>query len=115
MPIEQYQNVVIGSGEAGKSIAWTLAKLGQPTIVVERSMVGGACPNVACLPSKNVIRSAKAYSFATHAADFGIETGPAKLNMAGVYRRKQQMVAGLIEMHMDNFKASGAQVLMGEA
>src|SRR5262249_59045301 len=57
-----FQNLVIGSGVAGKLLGWTLVKQGQRTIVVERSMVGGSCPNVACLPSKNVIYSAKAVS-----------------------------------------------------
>jgi hypothetical protein len=57
---ERFQNLVIGSGVAGKILAWTMAKQGQKTVVVERSMVGGSCPNVACLPSKNVIHSAKA-------------------------------------------------------
>ena len=62
MTVELYQNVVIGSGEGGKILAWNLAKKSQKTIVVERSMIGGSCPNVACLPSKNVIYSAKAVS-----------------------------------------------------
>jgi pyruvate/2-oxoglutarate dehydrogenase complex dihydrolipoamide dehydrogenase (E3) component len=53
-----YHNLVIGSGEAGKYLAWNLAKMGQRTAVVERSMIGGSCPNVACLPSKNVIYNA---------------------------------------------------------
>jgi pyruvate/2-oxoglutarate dehydrogenase complex dihydrolipoamide dehydrogenase (E3) component len=60
MTVEHYHNLVIGSGEAGKYLAWNLAKMGQKTTVVERSMIGGSCPNVACLPSKNVIYSAKA-------------------------------------------------------
>jgi pyruvate/2-oxoglutarate dehydrogenase complex dihydrolipoamide dehydrogenase (E3) component len=51
MTIEHIQNLVIGSGVAGKIIAWTLAGQGQKTVVVERAMVGGSCPNVACLPS----------------------------------------------------------------
>ena len=55
MTVEPYQNLVIGSGEGGKLLAWNLAKQGQKTAVAERSMVGGFCPNVACLPSKNVI------------------------------------------------------------
>ena len=62
MSTEHVQNLIIGSGVAGKIIAWTLAGQGQKTVVVERSMVGGSCPNVACLPSKNVIYSAKAVS-----------------------------------------------------
>ena len=60
MSTEHVQNLIIGSGVAGKFISWALA--GQKTIVVERAMVGGSCPNVACLPSKNVIYSAKAVS-----------------------------------------------------
>ena len=54
MNAEHFQNLIIGSGVAGKVIAWTLASQGQKTVVVERAMVGGSCPNVACLPSKNV-------------------------------------------------------------
>ena len=54
MSTEQVQNLIIGSGIAGKIMAWSLAGRGQKTVVVERSMVGGSCPNVACLPSKNV-------------------------------------------------------------
>jgi pyruvate/2-oxoglutarate dehydrogenase complex dihydrolipoamide dehydrogenase (E3) component len=61
MTIERFQNLVIGSGVAGKILAWTLGKQVQKTVVVERSMIGGSCVNVACLP-KNVIYSAKAVS-----------------------------------------------------
>ncbi len=55
MTSEYYQNLVIGSGEGGKYLAWNLARMGQKTVVVERAMVGDSCPNVACLPSLNVI------------------------------------------------------------
>jgi len=115
MTIQQYQNLIIGSGEPGKYLAWTLAKLGQKTIVVERSMIGGSCPNIACLPSKNIIYSAKAASLFRRAAEFGIETGPMKIDMAAVVRRKQNMVDGLQEMHRNIYQASGAELLMGEA
>jgi pyruvate/2-oxoglutarate dehydrogenase complex dihydrolipoamide dehydrogenase (E3) component len=115
MTIEHFQNLVIGSGVAGKIIAWTLAKKGQKTIVVERSMVGGACPNVACLPSKNVIYSAKTVSLVHPTTGLGVVTGSMRVDMAGVARRKRQMVDGLIELHLGNFKASGAELVMGEA
>ena len=52
---EEYDVVVLGSGEAGKYIAWTLAKKGMRAVVIERKYVGGSCPNIACLPSKNFI------------------------------------------------------------
>jgi pyruvate/2-oxoglutarate dehydrogenase complex dihydrolipoamide dehydrogenase (E3) component len=51
--------LIIGSGEAGKYLAWTMAKAGRRTAVVERGLIGGSCPNIACLPSKNIIHSAK--------------------------------------------------------
>jgi pyruvate/2-oxoglutarate dehydrogenase complex dihydrolipoamide dehydrogenase (E3) component len=107
--------VVIGSGEGGKILAWNLAKKGQKTIVVERSMIGGSCPNVACLPSKNVIYSAKAVSLVDPQHGLGVVTGTTEVDMAGVARRKRKMVEGLIEIHLANFKASGAELLMGEA
>jgi hypothetical protein len=68
METEHYPNLVVGGGEAGKYLAWTLAKLGQRTVVIERALIGGSCPNVACLPSKNIIHSAKAVSLAGRAA-----------------------------------------------
>jgi pyruvate/2-oxoglutarate dehydrogenase complex dihydrolipoamide dehydrogenase (E3) component len=57
--LDRFQNVVLGGGEAGKYIAWELARWGQRVAVVERALIGGSCPNIACLPSKNVIHSAK--------------------------------------------------------
>ena len=75
MNAEQVENLIIGSGVAGKILAWTLAKQGQKTVCVERSMVGGACPNVACLPSKNVIYSAKAISLVRPNTGLGVTNG----------------------------------------
>src|SRR3954470_20883895 len=115
MNAEQYHNVIIGSGVAGKILAWTLAKQGQKTICVERSMVGGACPNVACLPSKNVIYSAKAVSLVRPNTGLGVVSGSMQVDMVGVARRKRQMVKELIDIHLVNFKASGAELVMGEA
>jgi len=115
MAIEHVRNLVIGSGVAGKLIGWSLAKKGEKTVVVERSMVGGACPNVACLPSKNVIYSAKAVSLVDPKTGLGVTTGQLRVDMAGVARRKRNMVNELIEMHLGNFKASGAELVMGEA
>jgi hypothetical protein len=115
MTIEQFPNLVIGSGVAAKLLAWALAKQGQKTVVVERAMVGGSCPNVACLPSKNVIYSAKAVSLVHPTAGLGVVTGSVRVDMAGVARRKRQMVDGLVKLHLDNFTASGAELVMGEA
>jgi pyruvate/2-oxoglutarate dehydrogenase complex dihydrolipoamide dehydrogenase (E3) component len=78
-------------------------------------MVGGSCPNVACLPSKNVIYSAKAVSLVSPSTGLGVVIGSMRVDMAGVARRKRQMVNELIDIHLANFKASGAELVMGEA
>jgi len=56
---EEYDLLILGSGAAGKLLSWTLAKKGMKVAVIERKYVGGSCPNIACLPSKNIIHSAK--------------------------------------------------------
>src|SRR5438034_6338656 len=115
MNVENYQNLVIGSGVGGKLLGWALAKKGQKTAVVERSMIGGSCPNIACLPSKNVIYSAKTVSLVDPKSGLGVVKGPTQVDMQGVARRKREMVQGLIELHLANFKASGTELIMGEA
>src|SRR5262249_15905860 len=115
MAVETYKNVVIGSGEGGKYLAWHLASSGEKTIVVERRWIGGSCPNINCLPSKNEIWSAKVANLAQHADRFGSTPSPAPVNMAAVRSRKRAMVSGLVAMHLEKYKASGAELLMGEA
>jgi pyruvate/2-oxoglutarate dehydrogenase complex dihydrolipoamide dehydrogenase (E3) component len=112
--VEQIESVVLGGGEAGKYIAWELAKQGRSALVIERALVGGSCPNVACLPSKNVIRSAKVADLVEHAAGYGIRTAPATTDMEGVRRRKREMVDGLIEIHRQRFAAPGVEFVLGE-
>jgi len=113
IPPEEYGIVVLGSGEAGKYIAWTLAKKGMRAVVVERKYIGGSCPNIACLPSKNIIHSAKVASYFWRSEEFGITKDNTQIHMSVVRDRKRKMVDGLVQMHLDNFKASGAELLMG--
>ena len=110
-----YQNVIIGSGEGGKYLAWHLAQSGQPTVVIERRWIGGSCPNTNCLPSKNEIWSAKVADLVHHANGFGVRTGAVSIDMDAVRKRKREMVQGLIDMHLEKYKASGAELVMGEA
>src|SRR6202522_1430778 len=104
---EKYDVLVFGGGTAGKVVAWTMSKQGMRTAVVDRKYVGGACPNVACLPSKNVIHSAKVASLVGRHREFGIETGPISIDMAGVYERTREMVEGIIQVHLDKYQESG--------
>lgn len=111
---QRFDNLILGSGEAGKYLAWTLAKAGQRSAVVERGLIGGSCPNIACLPSKNVIYSAQVAALARRGAEFGIVSGPVSVDMEGVRRRKRQMVDDLVAIHRDRYQASGAELIIGE-
>jgi pyruvate/2-oxoglutarate dehydrogenase complex dihydrolipoamide dehydrogenase (E3) component len=115
MSADRYQNVIIGSGEGGKYLAWHLAHSGQSTVVVERRWIGGSCPNTNCLPAKNEIWSAKVAELVRNAKSFGVVTGPSSTDMEGVRRRKREMVDKLVAMHVEKYKASGAELVMGEA
>src|SRR5947199_113698 len=66
---EDYDVVVLGSGAGGKLLSWALASQGRRTAVVERRYVGGSCPNIACLPSKNVIHGARVASYFRRGAE----------------------------------------------
>jgi pyruvate/2-oxoglutarate dehydrogenase complex dihydrolipoamide dehydrogenase (E3) component len=110
---EEYDLLVLGSGEAGKFTAWTLAKKGMRTVVIERKYIGGSCPNIACLPSKNIIHSAKVASYMRRSEEFGITKEDWKINMSAVRERKRKMVAGLVEMHLGFYEKSGAELVMG--
>jgi pyruvate/2-oxoglutarate dehydrogenase complex dihydrolipoamide dehydrogenase (E3) component len=112
--IDRYDLAVVGSGEAGKYLAWTLSKAGHRAALVERGMVGGSCPNVACLPSKNIIHSAKVASLAQRGTEFGLEIDSMSTNMAGVQRRKRTMVDALVKVHLDRYEASGVDLIMGQ-
>jgi len=111
---EKYDVLVLGSGTAGKLAAWTMAKKGMRTAVVERKYIGGACPNVACLPSKNVIHSAKVASLVARHREFGIETGPISIDMAAVYARKREMVESIVKIHLDKYQAAGSEIILGD-
>jgi pyruvate/2-oxoglutarate dehydrogenase complex dihydrolipoamide dehydrogenase (E3) component len=111
---ERYDVVVLGSGESGKFIGWTMAKEGKKTVVVERKYVGGSCPNIACLPSKNEVHTAKVADYLRKASEFGMELpGGWKVDMEEVRARKRKMVDGLVEMHLANYAKSGAELVMG--
>ena len=111
---ERFEIIILGSGQGGKLLAWHMARSGRRTAVVERRWIGGSCPNIACLPSKNEIWSARVAHLAQHAAEFGtMITGPITTDMAKVRQRKRDMVDREIALHLQNYKTSGAELIMG--
>src|SRR5215469_13831989 len=110
---EQFDILVLGSGKSGKLLAWHMAQSGRRAAVVERRWIGGSCPNIACLPSKNEIWSAKVVHLARAGAQFGVVTGPVTTDMATVVKRKRDMVQREIDAHLHNYKTTGAELIMG--
>ena len=110
---EEYDLVILGSGEGSKYVAWTLAKQGERVAIIEREYIGGSCPNIACLPSKNIIHSAKVVSYVRRSAEFGIVENGFAVDMSIVRDRKRKMVKSLVDIHVDNFTKSGAELIMG--
>ena len=110
---EEYDVVVLGSGAAGKLLAWALGSRGERVAVVERRYIGGSCPNIACLPSKNVIHGAKVADTFRRGAEFGIVSGGWKVDMSAVRDRKRKMVEGLVAIHLEKYRQSGAELVMG--
>src|SRR5260370_10614711 len=93
---ERFEVLVLGSGTGGKLVAWHLAKSGHTTAAVERRWIGGSCMNVACMPSKNEISSARVAHFARHGREYGTVTGSVTVDMATV-----------------RLRASGVELIMG--
>ena len=113
MSPEQIDVLILGSGQGGKALAWHMGQSGRRAAVVERRWIGGSCPNIACMPSKNEIWSAKVAHLAHHAGQFGTVPGPVETDMAAVLQRKRDMVNHEIELHLQNYRSSGAELIMG--
>jgi pyruvate/2-oxoglutarate dehydrogenase complex dihydrolipoamide dehydrogenase (E3) component len=106
---EEYDVVILGDGTGSTLAAWTFAGEGQRVVVLDRRYIGGSCPNIACLPSKNVIHSAKVAEYVRHSEEFGISVGDFGIDMSVVRGRKRRMVTGVNEMYLDNYKKTGAE------
>src|SRR5215467_12635878 len=103
----------MGSGPGGKVLAGPVERMGRRIAVVERQWVGGSCPAGSCMPSKNEIWSARVGYLARHAAAFGAMNGAIKTDMMKVLGRKRAMVDREVAFHVDAYKKSGAELIMG--
>ena len=110
---EDYDLVLLGSGTGSKVLAWTFGKEGQRVVTVERKYLGGSCPNIACMPSKNIIHSAQVASYVRHSRDFGLSVDSFSVNMCAVRDRKRRMVSDLVDIHRDNYQKSGGELILG--
>jgi pyruvate/2-oxoglutarate dehydrogenase complex dihydrolipoamide dehydrogenase (E3) component len=110
---ERFDAVVLGSGQGGKLLAWHLGGSRKKVAVVERRWVGGSCPAVACMPSKNELWSARIAHLVRDAAHFGTLADEVRTDMRKVRQRKQDMVDRESALHLQAYKDSGAELVMG--
>jgi pyruvate/2-oxoglutarate dehydrogenase complex dihydrolipoamide dehydrogenase (E3) component len=110
---EIFDVVILGSGQGGKRLAWHLGRSGKKVAVVERQWVGGSCPAVACLPSKNEIWGARVAHLAKNAGHFGSHVEGFRVDMEKVRRRKQEMIELEIDLHLNLYKQTSAELIMG--
>jgi len=113
MQAEEFDLVILGGGTGSTVAAWTFAAEGRRVAVVERKYIGGSCPNIACLPSKNIIHGAKVASYVRRSKEFGIAHNDFAIDMSGVRDRKRKMVTSLNEVYLENYKNTGAELILG--
>jgi pyruvate/2-oxoglutarate dehydrogenase complex dihydrolipoamide dehydrogenase (E3) component len=113
--VEEFDVVIFGGGTGGTLAAWTFAAEGQRVAVVERKYIGGSCPNIACLPSKNMIHSAKVASYFCRGREFGMisERSEFTVDMPAVRERKRKMVSNWNRVYLETYKSTGAELIFG--
>lgn len=114
--MNQYDAIIIGSGQAGGPLSTALAQAGWKTAIIERVHVGGTCINEGCTPTKTMVASARVAYLSRRAADYGVEAGPVSVDMQVVRKRKRDIVESFrsgSERRIES--AEGVDLLMGEA
>jgi pyruvate/2-oxoglutarate dehydrogenase complex dihydrolipoamide dehydrogenase (E3) component len=110
---EEFDLVILGGGTGSTIAAWTFASEGKRVAVIDRKYIGGSCPNIACLPSKNIIHTAKVVDYFRRSKEFGITLDGFGIDMAEVRERKRRMVRGLNDMYIENYRNTGAEFILG--
>ena len=116
MPIQSFDAIVIGAGQAGPAIAARCSREGLKTAVIERHHFGGTCVNVGCTPTKTLVASARAIRQAQRGAEYGFDIGRLSVDMARVKARKD----GIVQQSREGVEAwmrglKNTEVIVGDA
>lgn len=112
---EAFDAIIIGSGQGATPLAIALAHSGKRTALVEREYVGGTCINVGCTPTKTMVASARVAYLAGRAAEYGVETGPASVDLRRVIERKRKIVDSFRHSGEHRLLKAGIDLIRGEA
>jgi pyruvate/2-oxoglutarate dehydrogenase complex dihydrolipoamide dehydrogenase (E3) component len=115
--VERYELLVVGGGKGGKTLAMDLARAGRAVAMVEREeeMIGGTCINLACIPTKTLIRSAEVAETARRAPSFGVSATLTALDADALRGRQESVVSAMRQMTREQFVASGMDLVIGRA
>ena len=113
--IEDVDLLVIGGGKAGKSLAMDRARAGWKVAMVERDKIGGTCINVACIPTKALVGSARTVLAARQAEVMGVEVDEPLVSVDGLRQHKSSVVDGMVAAHKKMFADSGMDFILGAA
>ncbi|MFP5346554.1 MAG: dihydrolipoyl dehydrogenase family protein [Actinomycetes bacterium] len=113
--VEDVDLLVVGGGKAGKSLAMDRAKAGWNVVMVERDKIGGTCINVACIPTKALVGSARSLLAVRHASEMGVEVDGAAISLQRLRRHKESVVGGMVAAHEKLFADSGMDFVLGTA
>ncbi|SHE67494.1 dihydrolipoamide dehydrogenase [Mariniphaga anaerophila] len=109
-----YDVLVIGSGPGGYVAAIRASQLGLKSAVVEKENVGGICLNWGCIPTKSLLKSAQAYEYAKHAADYGVAiNGEVKADYPAMVKRSRDVAAGMSKGVQFLFKKNKIETISG--
>ncbi len=115
MPTEHFEFAVVGGGKGGKTLAVKMASAGRSVVMIEKEMIGGTCINVACIPLKTMVKSAKVAELVQRAAAFGIRVAFDGAAAPGIRDRRNVVVAEMVGRNQANFDRSGMTLLIGTA
>jgi probable pyridine nucleotide-disulfide oxidoreductase len=113
--LEDVDLLVIGGGKAGKSLAMDRAKADWKVAMVERDKIGGTCINVACIPTKALVGSARTMLAAHNAEVMGVEVDEPLVSVEGLRHHKSSVVDGMVAAHRKMFADSGMDFILGTA
>jgi len=113
---QQYDAIVIGSGQAGTPLSTALAEAGMHTALIEREHVGGTCVNEGCTPTKTMVASARVAYLARRGADYGVHTGDIRIDMERVRQRRRDIVNSFRNGSQGRIeKTANLELIFGEA
>ena len=112
---ENFDAIIIGSGQGGNPLAGALAAAGKKTALIERQDVGGTCINRGCTPTKTMVASARVAYLARRGGDYGVDVGPIAIDMGRVRERKRAIVRSFREGGEKRLANAHVELIRGEA